>query len=194
MTDSTDLKIGVDIDTSGFDQALADLEKRSQSLGAALTGSLRSAALQGKDLESVLRAVALRISAIALSAGLKPLENLLGNAVTNLTGALGSALGFARGGVPGAVTPFAEGGVVRRPTFFPAGAGPGLMGEAGSEAILPLARGSDGRLGVSAQAGPQPPASIIFNVSTPDADSFRRSEAQITTMLARAVGRGRRGL
>jgi phage-related minor tail protein len=41
--------------------------------------------------------------------------------------------------------------VVGKPTFFPFANGIGLMGEAGPEAIMPLRRGSDGRLGVSAQ-------------------------------------------
>jgi phage-related minor tail protein len=190
MTDSNDVTVGIDVDTSAFDRALTDLEKRSQSLGAALTSSLRSAALQGKDLESVLQTVALRISAIALSAGLKPLEDLLGNAVAGLTGALGSAFGFAKGGVPGVATPFAEGGVVRSPTFFPTGAGPGLMGEAGSEAILPLARGSDGRLGVSGGGGG---VNVTFNVTATDARSFVTSEAEVSAMLLRAVRRGTRG-
>lgn len=51
------------------------------------------------------------------------------------------------------VTAFATGGVVSSPTLFPMRNGMGLMGEAGPEAIMPLRRGSDGRLGVSAQAG-----------------------------------------
>ncbi len=66
------------------------------------------------------------------------------------------------------------------------------MGEAGAEAILPLARGPDGRLGVS--AGGRAPVHIVFNVTTPDAAGFRKSEAQITGMLARAVARGARRL
>ncbi|MNY08783.1 hypothetical protein D3C86_1416550 [compost metagenome] len=41
--------------------------------------------------------------------------------------------------------------MVGKPTFFPFANGIGLMGEAGPEAIMPLRRGSDGRLGVSAQ-------------------------------------------
>lgn len=43
--------------------------------------------------------------------------------------------------------------VVGQPTFFPFANGIGLMGEAGPEAIMPLRRGSDGRLGVSAPGG-----------------------------------------
>ena len=68
------------------------------------------------------------------------------------------------------------------------------MGEAGSEAVMPLARGPDGRLGVSAAgAGPRP-VQVTVNIATPDADSFRRSETQVAAALARAVARGQRGL
>ena len=58
------------------------------------------------------------------------------------------------------------------------------------EAILPLARGSDGRLGVRGGGGGNP---IVFNVQARDADSFRRSEAYLTGQIARAVARGQRG-
>ena len=68
-------------------------------------------------------------------------------------GAMG-LFGFAKGGVfDGGVQPFASGGVVNSPTFFKFASGGGfkngLMGEAGPEAILPLKRGSDGKLGVT---------------------------------------------
>jgi phage-related minor tail protein len=66
------------------------------------------------------------------------------------------------------------------------------MGEAGPEAIIPLARGADGRLGVRAQGGGA--VHVTMNVSTPDAASFRRSGAQIAAELARMVERGRRNL
>ena len=69
----------------------------------------------------------------------------------------------------------------------------GIAGEAGPEAILPLSRGSDGRLGVRAQGGGAG-VNVTFNVTTPDADSFRRSEGQIAAMLSRVVGRGQRNL
>jgi hypothetical protein len=100
---------------------------------------------------------------------------------------------FARGGVfsRGMVMPFAKGGVVGAPAYFPLGRG--LMGEKGAEAVMPLARGPDGRLGVQAGGGARP-ASITVNISTPDAESFRRSEAQVSAALARAVARGQRGM
>ncbi len=40
-----------------------------------------------------------------------------------------------------------SGTVVNRPTFFAFAKGAGVMGEAGPEAILPLRRGADGKLG-----------------------------------------------
>src|SRR5690606_22545257 len=106
------------------------------------------------------------------------------------SGLLGGILPFAQGGV----LPFAKGGVVSAPTYFPAGRNIGLMGEAGAEAVLPLQRTADGRLGVAATGGVSASTQIIFNVSTPDAASFRKAEAQITGMLARAVSRGSRTL
>ncbi len=178
-------------------QALADvmedLERRSQRFGSALTSALQAATTGGKGLDSVLQGLGTRLSNIALSAGLKPLENMLSSAVNSLTSGAGSLFAFANGGVPGRVTPFAEGGVVSSPTFFPMGGDMGLMGEAGSEAILPLKRGADGSLGV-ASAGGGGGTQIVFNVTASDAASFRRSEGQISAMLARSVGRGQRGL
>ncbi|TXN19956.1 phage tail tape measure protein, partial [Methylobacterium sp. WL19] len=36
------------------------------------------------------------------------------------------------------------------------------------------------------------PVSVTVHIATPDAESFRRSEAQVAAALARAVARGRR--
>lgn len=46
-----------------------------------------------------------------------------------------------------------SGSIVSRPTVFPFAKGIGLMGEAGAEAILPLKRGKDGKLGVGTSGG-----------------------------------------
>jgi lambda family phage tail tape measure protein len=48
-----------------------------------------------------------------------------------------------------------SGSVVSSPTIFPFASGTGLMGEAGPEAILPLKRDSQGRLGITASGGSQ---------------------------------------
>ncbi len=59
---------------------------------------------------------------------------------------------------------------------------------------MPLARGPDGSLGVSAVDTGGRPVQVTVNIATADADSFRRSEAQVAAALARAVARGQRGL
>jgi phage-related minor tail protein len=93
------------------------------------------------------------------------------------------------------VLPFAHGGVIASPVAFPLGGHKlGLAGEAGPEAILPLSRGKDGRLGVRAEGGAGPSLNVTFNVTAQDAASFRRSEGQIAAMLSRAVSRGARNL
>lgn len=52
------------------------------------------------------------------------------------------------------IVPFAGGGVFDSPTFFGFGGGRlGVLGERGPEAILPLERGRDGRLGVRSGGG-----------------------------------------
>ncbi|WP_411035095.1 phage tail tape measure protein [Shinella sp. BYT-45] len=181
LSDDTPLStplVGTLEDAEALSAVFDDLEARSRSFGLALANALKGAAVDGKGLESVLRGLALRMSDIALSAGLKPLEGLLSAGVSELLGG---------------VTPFAKGGVVSAPTYFGSGGGLGLMGEAGAEAILPLKRGPDGALGVAAEGGGAG-ARIVFNVTTPDAASFRKSEGQIAAMLTRAVGRGQRSL
>lgn len=174
-------------------QVLDDLEAKSNRFGSALTNAMAGAVTGSKGLDDVLKGLASRMSSIALQAGMKPLENLVSTGFSSLFGSLGGLTTFANGGVPGKVIPFAEGGVVSAPTFFPmGGSDTGLMGEAGSEAIMPLKRGADGSLGVASVGGASP--QIIFNVTATDASSFRKSEAQISAMVSRSVMRGQRNL
>jgi phage-related minor tail protein len=191
MTDDADLS-DTNAQALALKQTLDDLDGRSRSFGTALGGALTSATTGGKGLDTVLQSLGNRLTSIALSAGLKPLETALSGAADSLTGGIGKLLGFARGGVPGQVTAFADGGVVASPTYFPMGGDLGLMGEAGSEAILPLKRGADGSLGVASSGGGG--SSIVLNVTTPDAASFQKSQAQISAMLARTALRGQRNL
>ena len=78
------------------------------------------------------------------------------------------------------------------PIAFPLkGGATGIAGERGAEAIMPLSRGPDGRLGVKSDGGGRN-ISVTFNVSTPDAESFRRTETQLAAMLGRVVASGQR--
>ncbi|MEM5494003.1 phage tail tape measure protein [Hoeflea sp. AS16] len=194
MADEPNLNVNVDLDLNGADRALDELTRKADAFGGALSGALKSAAVDGRGLDDVLRQLATRMVSIAVDAGTRPLNQLMSNSIAGLSGSLGRLLPFASGGVPGRMNAFADGGVVGGPSYFPMPGGDvGLMGEAGAEAILPLSRGPDGSLGV-ASGGAAKPVQITFNVMTPDAASFSKSEAQVTAMLARAVGRGRRGL
>ncbi|MGD9545204.1 MAG: phage tail tape measure protein [Methylocystis sp.] len=145
-----------------------------------------SAAASGRSFNDVLSTIAQSLARMALRAGTKALAEGL---VSGLSGMFSSGFGGA-----GTVAPFAEGGVVASPTFFANGGAMGLMGERGAEAIMPLARGADGRLGVVAQGSGARPVAVTVNIAAQDIESFRRSEAQITSALARAVARGQRNL
>lgn len=72
---------------------------------------------------------------------------------------------FAKGAAfsGGNVIPFARGGLVTAPTIFPMANGMGLMGEAGPEAVMPLQRTTDGRLGVAATGGDGGFERVIIN-------------------------------
>ena len=175
-----DVSIRIEADAAPFLATLDSLRTLSQGFGKDLTGALKSAAVSGKSLDDILRQVGSNMAGRELSAGLAPLSQLTGSLLSNIFG-----------GLAGGVTPFAKGGVVSAPSYFPMTGGTGLMGEAGPEAIMPLARGSDGRLGV-ATGGGGGAINVTFNVTAGDAASFRKSEAQITGMLAQAVTRGAR--
>ena len=105
----------------------------------------------------------------------------------------GRVMPFADGAAfsQGRVTPFATGGVVNGPTTFPMRGGTGLMGEAGPEAIMPLARGPDGKLGVRGGGGGGS-ISVVMNISTPDVQGFQKSRSQIAAQMSRALSSGER--
>jgi phage-related minor tail protein len=194
MSDSlANFAIDVTADTSAAKTQLAELEKLSTQFSTRFASSFERAIFSGKSFGDVLRGLALDLSRLAFRSAVQPLQQAGAGA---LSGAFGNLFGFARGGVTGGSAPvaFAHGGVLPGPTIFPLGGGQtGLAGEAGAEAIMPLARGPDGRLGVRAQSGAAP-VSVTFNITTPDADSFRRSQGQIAAMLARTARRGERNL
>jgi phage-related minor tail protein len=88
---------------------------------------------------------------------------------------------------PGGYVPFAKGGVVSGPTIFPFANGTGLMGEAGPEAIMPLSRGSDGKLGVAAANGNSAPKITINNYSGQEASTSSDNMGNIIVEIGRAI-------
>jgi phage-related minor tail protein len=177
---------GLDRSMRTIDRSMRDINRSAGQFGRALSDAFAQGVTGSRGLDDVLKSLYLRISDIALRLAFKPVENALTAGFAGL---------FAGGsGGTGPIQPFASGGIIGTPTYFPLrSGGAGLAGEAGPEAIMPLARGPDGRLGVAASGGGRG-ASIIVNIATPDADSFRRSELYVTGQIARAVARGQRGM
>lgn len=169
-----------------------------QTLSSGIGGGLRRAfdglMFDGMRLSDALKGVAKTIADTIYGIAMKPVTNAAGGALAQgLAGVMGAFMPFAKGGVfaQGKVMPFANGGVVSGPTQFPMRNGRGLMGEAGPEAIMPLARGPDGRLGVQAGGGGRP-VTVVMNVTTPDVQGFQRSQSQIAAQVSRALARGQR--
>ncbi len=145
-------------------------------------------------LSDALRQVARSMVDAVYNASMRPVQGAIGGAVAQgLSAMMSGMMPFADGGAfsQGRVMPFARGGVVSSPVMFPMRGGRGLMGEAGPEAIMPLARGPDGKLGVQAGGGGRP-VNMVLNVTTPDVQGFQRSQSQIAAQMARALARGQR--
>lgn len=182
---------------------LETLDRLAGRFGASLDQALSVGASSGRNLNGVLESIGASLqSSLARGVGssvASGLTTLLQGAAQSLFSGIGSLsfgglIPFARGGIVagGTVQPFASGGVVSTPTYFPMRGGVGLMGERGAEAIMPLARGPDGRLGVRAGAGSS--TQVNVTIQARDLASFKASEAQVSAALARAVARGRRAL
>ncbi|SCY58416.1 phage tail tape measure protein, lambda family [Paracoccus tibetensis] len=175
-------------------QSMAYTSREVGSLTSGLESGLRRAfdglIFDGGKLSDALRGV-----------GRALVDSVYGIAMRPIEGALASGLA---GMVTGAMTPFAAGGafqqgrvtavggdVVGQATGFPMRGGIGLLGEAGAEAIMPLRRGADGRLGVAAAGGGRA-VNVTFNISTPDVAGFQRSQSQIAAQMSRLMAQGER--
>ncbi|MBV0912949.1 phage tail tape measure protein [Anianabacter salinae] len=166
----------------------------SGGIGRGLRRAFDGLVFDGMKLSDALAGVAKSMADAAYSAAIRPVTSHFGGLLARgVEGLVQGVLPFADGAAfsQGRVMPFAKGGVVSTPTSFPMRGATGLMGEAGPEAILPLARGADGRLGVAQQGGRRA-VSVQVNVSTPDVEGFRRSHSQIAAEMGRAIQRGQR--
>jgi phage-related minor tail protein len=173
-----------------------DLQIGANGFARAMTSAFATSVSGGKQFDDVLKSLTLRLSDLSLKMALAPVTRGLAGGINQLFQGMsgGGGNGASLAAAMGAIKPFAAGGVIGTPTYFPLTAGGvGLAGEAGPEAIVPLSRGADGRLGVAMNGGGAP-ANVTINIATPDADSFRRSETYLTGQIARAVARGQRSL
>lgn len=112
----------------------------------------------------------------------------------SLGGFFGSFLGSANGNAfdRAGVMAFAAGGVFNSPTAFSFGGGRlGVMGEAGPEAVMPLKRGRDGKLGVATSGGGGIVQNFSFSSGVPRAEVYAVVEAANRELVEqlRAAGR-----
>jgi phage-related minor tail protein len=218
MSDYEDEIEGLDTQTDGLRQTLdatsamvtsfdSELRRMRESLSATgkdmatlekgLSKGLRKAfdglVFDGASLSDALNSVANSMMNATYNAAMRPVTDHFGGLLASgLGGLVQGILPFADGAPfsQGRVMPFASGGVVSAATPFGMRGGMGVMGEAGPEAIMPLARGPDGKLGVRGAGGGSP--TIVMNITTPDVQGFARSQNQIAAQMSRALGRGNR--
>jgi hypothetical protein len=179
---------------SSLSETGKDVQILERGLSRGLRKALDGVVLDGGKLSDALQTMRNSMVNSAYSAAVRPVTDHFGGLMAQGIGALmKGALPFADGASfsQGRVQPFATGGVVSGATYFPMRGGAGLMGEAGPEAIMPLARGADGRLGVRSN-GVAAPVNVVINISTPDVEGFRRSQSQIAAQMGRALTRGQR--
>lgn len=187
---------GFDTELRRMRDSLAATGKDVATLEKGLSRGLRKAfdglVFDGMKLSDALETVAQSMINTSYNAAIKPVTQHFGGMLAQGVGSLVQGVFPFADGAPfsqGKVMPFASGGVVSSPTYFPMRGGTGLMGEAGPEAIMPLSRGPDGKLGVRGGAGGG--ANIVMNITTPDVQGFNRSRSQIAAQMSRALGMAR---
>ena len=178
-------------DTKQAKKQIEELQKKTNVFSQTMVSAFDQIVVKGRDAETVFKSLALQISQQALKNAIFPAQAALGTSLGfDISGIVNSVLGFAKGG---AISNGVVGGALGSPVGFGLGGGNiGVAGEAGPEAILPLSRGPNGELGVRMQ-GSQPMA-VTINISTPDVESFARSEREVASSLQRIVSRGNRNL
>lgn len=132
----------------------------AKDFGFTFNSQLEDVIINGGKAGDVIDALAADIQRMIIR---KTVTEPLGDFVSEAIGSIdfGSIFANAKGGVyQSASLSQYSGQIVDSPKLFAFAKGAGLMGEAGPEAILPLQRGADGKLGVTAQTG----GGVVVNV------------------------------
>jgi lambda family phage tail tape measure protein len=180
---------------SGFEATADEASGLSRSVSSSFRSAFEDVIYDGARLSDALKSLGSSLASSTLRQAVNPVKNAIGSSFSGgLQSVLGGLLPFGKGAAfsRGRVAAFARGGIVEGPTQFPMRGGMGLMGEVGPEAIMPLARGADGRLGVRGSGSGT--VNITMNVTTPDVEGFQRSRSQIAADMSRALQQGRRNL
>jgi len=197
LAQTSGLVAGFDGELRRMRSALSATGKDVATLEKGLSRGLRRAfdgvVFDGAKLSDALSDLAQSMIRTTYNAAMRPVTDHFGGLISEGVGSVVEGILPFANGAPfsqGKVMPFAQGGVVTSATAFPMLGGTGLMGEAGPEAIMPLARGADGKLGVRGNGGGA--TTIVMNITTPDVQGFQRSQSQIAAQLSRALSTGNR--
>ena len=169
---------------------LTEAEEQRQAMMDRVEGHMKNALMSVVDgSKSVEDAFRTMMRNIILSVYETKVAEPAANAFGNLVEAgISSLFTNAKGNVISGgehVTAYADGGVVNRATMFPMRGGMGLMGEAGPEAIMPLKRGSNGKLGVQMDgAAGGVTVNQYFNISANGDESVKRIVRQESPRIA----------
>ena len=85
------------------------------------------------------------------------------------------------------IVPYAKGGLITRPQLFPLSNGAALAGEAGVEAIMPLRRGRDGKLGVEASGGNIGNITVNVDASGSSVEGDTNQSQELGNILGAAI-------
>jgi phage-related minor tail protein len=199
LGDSTSMTAAFDSQLRSLQASLLETTRDLGNLERGFSGGLRRAldglVFDGAKLSDTLRDLGKSMLNTVYSAAVRPVTDHFGGLLAQgLNAAVSGMMPYADGAAftQGRVMPFAKGGVLSGPVAFPMRGGTGLMGEAGPEAIMPLARGADGKLGVRSAGGGS--VTVHMHITTPDVAGFDRSRGQIAAQVARALGRAQRNL
>jgi lambda family phage tail tape measure protein len=187
-----------------------------------MTASQAFKAFTNSVLADIAKIIAQEIRSQILGSILRPLagmawggitsgfSSMFGSAAANTAGTVGGInmnntslanMKLANGGVvAGAGISAHSGTIVSSPTVFPFAKGVGLMGEAGPEAILPLKRNAQGKLGVVTENAGQSKGNlynITVNVQSkqgenPEQFGQRAAEAMMRSVAKEEISNARR--
>lgn len=139
------------IDAERAAERLKELEEIGRQFGSSVESALADVIIEGRKLEDVLDSLIKQFARMALQqaiGGGSGGGGLFGGLFTGLVTSIGGQTvgGSGTTGANGVPFPFARGGIVTGPVDIAGGRG--VMGEAGAEAIVPLARTRSGNLGI----------------------------------------------
>src|SRR5918912_85352 len=117
-----------DVLTEKLTARTRELTASANGFARAMNTAFARGITDGKRFDDTLKSLALRLSDLTVRAALRPVTNALGSGLNQLLGGVfgnsSSSVGPANPGAGlaaamGAIKPFAAGGVIATPTYFP---------------------------------------------------------------------------